>query len=95
MAKRSATVAVPTSVSTGLAQDVQDLVSIQMSLASVGTATYQIQVSYDKGTSFAQHGSDVTASGEFSIPDAATQVRVKCTAYTSGTPVGAMGGVVA
>lgn len=93
MAKRFVAVAIPASVATGAAVDVQDLKSAHLSIAGTFTATYKVLVSYDAGTSFVQFGADVTAAAEVSLPDAAMEVKVQCSAYTSGTPVGACAGI--
>lgn len=93
--KKTVTVAVPASVSTGAAKDISDMLSCKCSISGTFTATYKILVSYDAGTSFVQTGSDVTAASEVTIPDAAQQIKIQCSAYTSGTPVGAVGGVTA
>lgn len=92
MAKRSMTVAVPASVSTGAAVDVSDLTSIKLSITAVGTATLKVLVSYD-GTNFVQYGANVTADADVALPDATKMVKVQCSAYTSGTPVGGLAGV--
>lgn len=94
-AKKVRSIAVPTSVAAGAATDVKDLTGLQATLAGTLSATYQFQVSYDNGTSFVNHGTALTAAGivATAIPDAATQVRWNCTAYTSGTPTSAIAGV--
>lgn len=90
----SGTGGVPVVASTnGAACDVSDIVSMQFAITGVGTGTYQVQVSYD-GTNFVNLGSAFTADGTLAVPDAVKQVRVRCTAYTSGTPVGAVAGVL-
>jgi hypothetical protein len=92
--KRSRTLAVPLTAAAGAAVDVQDLVSMRLSFAGTFDASYEIEVSYDKGTSFVLYGTlQVDAAFESAIPDAATQVRIRCTEYTSGTPVCALAGV--
>ena len=73
--------------------DISDLTSVTVSIAGTFVGTYEVMVSYDKGTSWVQTGSNVTAAGVVSIPDAATAVRVDCSAYTSGTPQAAFSGV--
>ena len=94
MAKRFSAVPVPVTVSSGAARDVSDLTSVNLSIASVGSATYHVEVSYD-GTSFVQDGANVTADANVSIPDAAMKVRVRASVYASGTPVGALAGIKA
>lgn len=91
--KRSVVMTVPVSVTTGVAVDVSDLYNIVVSIASIGTATYKVMVSFDGGTSFTQYGASLTADGNVVVPDACSQVRIDCSAFTSGTPKGAMGGV--
>lgn len=46
-------------------------------------ATLKVEVSYD-GTNWAQFGADVTAVGTVKIDIPVKQVRVRCSAYTSG-----------
>jgi hypothetical protein len=93
MSKRHSSIPVPAAVANGAnAVDVSDLTSAHLSITSVGTATYKVKVSYD-GTNFVQFGADVTADADVSLPDAAVAVRVDCSAYTSGTPKGAISGV--
>lgn len=96
MAKRSVSVAVPLAAAQGAAVDVSDLVSVSISLTGTFDATYQVMVSYDNGVSFSQQGSDhVDTAFNVTIPDAATQVALNCTEYTSGTPKGGLAGVKA
>jgi hypothetical protein len=88
--KRQGSIAVPTSVVAGAAQDISDLTNVKVDLGGAMSATYAIEYSEDN-THFVSAGS-LTAAGEVSVPDCAKQVRVNCTAYVSGTPVGAFGG---
>lgn len=87
-------IAAPVSVAAGLGTDCSDLRSCEAHLVSVGTGTYQFQVSLD-GTNYVNHGSALTASGAVAtaIPDAAVKCRWNCTAYTSGTPASSIGGL--
>jgi hypothetical protein len=93
-AKRTRAVVVPQVASTnGAATSVADLTSVTVALATVGTATYQLQASYDGGSTFVSEGSALTADGSVAVRDGATHVRWRCTAYTSGTAVSGLGGV--
>ena len=49
------------------------------------TGTYQPQVSYD-GTNWLSVGSALAAPGWVNLPGSSVAFRLKCTAYTSGTP---------
>jgi hypothetical protein len=91
-AKRTRVVAAPVSVAAGVATDISDLISCVVTLAAAGTATYQGQISMD-GTNWVIWGTALTASGTLVLPDGAMQFRWNCTAYTSGTPVSAVGGL--
>lgn len=53
----------------------------------IGTGTYQVQVSPDD-TNWFNEGSALTASGFLNSLVKSRFVRFKCTAFTSGTPVG-------
>lgn len=54
-------------------------------LNGVGSATFQVQVSYDNGTSWVNEGAALTADGSEALPDAAQQCRVNISAYVSGS----------
>lgn len=94
MAKRSAVIAIPITVTTGDAVGVEDLINLSLSVVGVDSATYKVMVSYDEGESFVQHGSDVTGDADLTLPDATMQVRIDCSSHSSGTPTGAVCGVV-
>jgi hypothetical protein len=89
--------AVPTTVSNGAATPVATLGPLTVSLESVGTATYQVQISNDPSatpasSSWINEGSPMSASGTLLITKPCAWVRVSCTAYTSGTPTGRIAG---
>lgn len=93
MAKISATVAVPTSVAAGAGTSCANMTGAFVNMSGTFTATYQVQESFDGGTSWVNKGSALTAAGAVAIDDAATAVRLNCTAYTSGTPVAGVVGL--
>lgn len=90
--------AVPTSVAAGAATAVGTLERKTVSLESVGTATYQVQISLDTSAtpaaaSWQNEGTALTASGTLEITKPAAWIRVNCTAYTNGTPTGRIAGI--
>lgn len=94
MSKAARSLAAPASVAVGAAKDCMDLTSMRLSLAGTFDASYQVEVSYDNGTTFIAYGAlQVDAAFEMALPDAATQVRLRCTEWTSGTPTGAFAGI--
>lgn len=92
---------VPVSVTTGAATDARSYNGFTVSLESVGTATYQVQISLDQSASPASaswqnEGSAFTStSGTILVSKPCAWVRVNCTAYTNGTPIGRVSGVLA
>jgi hypothetical protein len=93
MAKKSATVAAPTSVAAGAGTSTADLVSAFVQVASIGVGTYQVQQSFNGGTTWVNKSAALTADGAVAIDDAANAVRLNCTAYTSGTPAAVVSGL--
>lgn len=91
MAKKSVSVAAPTSVAAGAGTSTSDLVTAFVQVASIGVGTYQVQQSFN-GTNYVNKGSALTADGTVAIDDAAVAVRLNCTAYTSGTPTAVVAG---
>lgn len=86
--------AVPTSVASGASKNISDYDGAQtyVSMASLGTATYHIEASPD-GTSWVQIGADVTAAvAGRAITAHYNLVRIRCSAYTNGTPTAAVHG---
>lgn len=93
------TVAAPTSVAAGAATFCGDNMERKVvTLESVGTATYQLQISLKTpdasatppaggDASWVNYGSALTASGVVEVTAPAYWLRWNCTAYTSGTPV--------
>ncbi len=63
---------------------VNDLETAAIWIVGTFVATAQVQISPD-GTNWVDEGAALTAPGRVSIPADANQVRVDCTAYTSGT----------
>ena len=72
----------------GTAVDAMHLTTMKFDISGVGSATYTGKVSYDNGTSWATHGTPLTAAGSIALPNAATQVRVDISSYVSGTAKG-------
>jgi hypothetical protein len=92
-------IAVPVSVANGAAVDTRAMEAKTVSIESVGTATYQVQYSLDladppASASWQNAGSALTAAGSVFIQNPTCWVRVQCTAYTSGTPVGRLAGMM-
>lgn len=90
--------AVPTSVVAGAATPVGTLERKTVSLESVGTATYQVQISLDTSnapasTSWQNEGAALTASGTLEVSKPCAWIRLNCTAYTNGTPTGRIAGM--
>jgi hypothetical protein len=91
------TLVVPTSVTAGAATPVGQCGRKCVSLESVGTATYQIQISLDTASvpassSWQNEGAALSASGTLEITKPCIWVRVNCTSFTSGTPTGRVAG---
>src|SRR5579884_2524414 len=92
------TMTVPTSVTAGTAQAVGNLERKCFTLESVGTATYQLQISLDSSASPAaaswqNEGAALTAAGALEVTKPCAWARWNCTAYTSGTPTGRFAGL--
>lgn len=89
------TLAVPTSVASGAAIDISQVFEFDgfVTLTGAMTATYKIEVSND-GTTFVQDGADITAAVCQKVTSRAKFLRIRCSAYTSGTPAGSHYGVV-
>lgn len=87
--------AVPTSVAAGAAVDCSHLGRKSITLESVGTATYQLQISNDPAASagsFVNEGTALSAAGAIEVTKPCLWIRWNCTAYTSGTPVSRLTG---
>lgn len=91
---KTKTLAVPASVASGAAIDVAQLFKYSkwVTVSSIGVATYKVEVSND-GTNFVQSGVDKTADFVLEVKEGAKYLRVRCSAYTSGTPVGSVYGI--
>lgn len=62
------------------------------------TATYQVQISCDpsdspNANSWTNSGTALTAAGNVFVQNPCAWIRVQCTAFTSGTPVGRLAGM--
>jgi hypothetical protein len=69
-----------------------------VSLEGVFVGTYQVQISCDAANppaaaSWTNVGSALTSAGNVFVQQPAMWVRINCTAYTSGTPVGRCAGL--
>jgi len=81
------------SVATGTAQRFDDHLYGVVHVRGTFTATIDIEVSLD-GTNYVKHGSSVTTAGLYSLPlHALKAVRLRTTAYTSGTPSATLAGM--
>lgn len=91
---------VPVSVAAGLPVDTRYMERKTVSISSSGTGTNQVQISLDRSdtpaaASFVNEGTALTADGTLEISKPCAWVRVNTTAYTSGTPVGYLAGMIA
>lgn len=93
MAKLSASVAAPTSVAAGAGTSTGNMTGAFVQVADIGVGTYQVQESFNGGTTWINKGAALTADGAVAIDDAANAVRLNCTAYTSGTPTAVVAGL--
>jgi hypothetical protein len=92
MSVYSDTVPVPASVAVGAAVDVSRWNrDITLQLGGTFVATVQFEGSLD-GSSWSSIGAALTAGGFVTAPPTVKQVRARTTAFTSGTPVGLVGG---
>jgi hypothetical protein len=89
--KRVKAHSVPAGVGTGtLVVDVSEMTGVSVEFFGIGTGTYKVMASY--GAGFVQMGSSVTADGKVAVDDAAMQLRIDCSAFTSGTPAAVVEG---
>jgi hypothetical protein len=72
---------------TGTAVEVSDLEDINLTFTGTFTATLKLMGSAD-GVKFAQVGADVTGAASVSVTGRWKQLRLDCSAYTSGTASG-------
>jgi hypothetical protein len=93
--RAAASIAVPTSAPTaGAATPCGTLDDKTVTLESVGTATYQLQISLDTtnppaAASWQNEGAAFTnAGGTLQVTKPCEWMRFNCTAYTNGTPIG-------
>jgi hypothetical protein len=92
-------IAVPVSVTSGAAVDTRAMEAKTISIEGTFTATYQAQISCDPSdspaaTSWTNIGTALTAAGNVFIQNPTCWVRIQCTAYTSGTPIGRLVGMM-
>lgn len=81
------TFAAPTSVTQSSAYDVSAMGPKTVTIATVGTATYQVQISpVDTGNVWVNEGAALSASGSVFVEKPCRRIRIDCTAYTNGTP---------
>lgn len=83
-----------TGTTTGAAVDTAQYYEFDKFITVTGTftATLKVEISNDN-TTWVQSGSDITAAGVTTISARAKFIRVRCSAYTSGTAVASMYGV--
>lgn len=89
---------VPVSVAAGSPISVGTLERKTVTLESVGTATYQVQISLDTSAtpaaaSWQNEGTALTTSGSLEISKPCAYLRLNVTAYTNGTPTLRVAGV--
>jgi hypothetical protein len=92
MITRARTIAVPRSVTAGVACDASDMDRKCVYVSGSFTATVQIQLSAD-GTNWFDEGTALTAAGSLEITKPARYIRANTTAYTSGTPLATVVGI--
>ena len=61
---------------------------VQVYATGIGTGTYQLQTTGGGSSGWVNEGSALTADGTLTVTKVVAGVRFKCTAFTSGTPVG-------
>lgn len=74
------------------ALDVSDLEDVVVMLAGTFAGTLKVDVSFD-GTNFAEWGSKTAPAAYATIP-ACKAIKMRCSAYTSGTPRAGVVGLV-
>lgn len=95
----STIVAAPTSVTAGAAAPAESLGDKTVTLEGSFTGTYQLQISADPAnppaaTSWISEQAALTAAGNVYVQKSCFWVRWNCTAYTSGTPVSRICGIL-
>lgn len=89
---RGASLGSLTAVSNGTGVSILDLDKAAVNVSGTFVGTWAVQVSFDGGTTYVNHTTGTTAQ-TVTITDAlAGHVRLICSAYTSGTIVGYLGG---
>lgn len=89
---------VPVSVAAGSPISVGALERKTVTMESIGTATYQVQISLDTSNapaaaSWQNEGAALTASGSLEITKPCAWLRLNVTAYTGGTPILRVAGI--
>lgn len=98
LARHNVTVNVPVVASTnGTALDVSDLGRKVVTIEGTFTATYQVQINLNPAAaagdaSWINEGATITTPGSLEVTKPIALIRVRCTAYTSGTPTGRLTG---
>lgn len=86
-------VPVPAEVAAGAAVNVEHWADVVVQITIETTATVQVQVSYDGGTTYFNEGTALTATGVVAVAKpAATHVRANTTSYDSGAVSGRVRG---
>jgi hypothetical protein len=89
---------VPLSVTNGAQVDCRAMEAKTVTIEGTFTATYQVQISCDpsespNANSWTNSGTALTAAGNVFVQTPCAWIRVQCTAFTSGTPVGRLAGM--
>lgn len=91
---------VPVAVAAGAGADVRFMERKTVAITASGTATNQVQISLDPtdppaSASWVNEGTALTADGTVEISKPCAWIRINTTAFTSGTPVGYVAGLIA
>lgn len=84
--------AVPVIVGAGAAFHCVRFREKTVQISGTFVADLQIEVSLDNGSNYSPAGSTINAPGVHSVPFTCTHVRIRTTAFTSGTPAARFGG---
>lgn len=87
------TLAIPTSVAAGAATDANEIVDKTVQISGTFVATIQLQGTID-GSVWNDLGDPITAATTVMVLGTFKAIRVNVTAYSSGTPVGHVSGLM-
>ena len=82
---------IPQSVTEGAAVNVAELDDLTVQVSGVFVASMDVEGSQD-GVTWAPLSTGITAPGFTVVPGAVRKMRISVTAFTSGAPVGLIGG---